>query len=136
MSRGLKHLVDAAVMSNQIVLNTDPGPAAVRGSTIIIPHMQSADGLAGISLHCEANCEGPSGPQPSQGRASLQLLLVAMILWGGRCPHRAAFCVLVLMRTALSWNDVALQPTLPKSSVPLQCKWNQNHAVEAKRERH
>lgn len=39
MSRGLKHLVDAAVMSNQIVLNTDPGPAAVRGSTIIIPHM-------------------------------------------------------------------------------------------------
>lgn len=61
-----------------------------------------ADGLAGISLHREAYCEGLSGPQPSQGRANLQLLLVAMILGDGRCPHAA------LIQAALSWYDIIL----------------------------
>lgn len=105
-------------MSNQTYSILHPGPAAARGSTIIVRHMHfAADGLAGISLHCEAYCEGPSGPQPSQGRASLQLLPVAMILWDGRWSALSSILRAALLEAALSLYDAVLQPTLPNLTV-------------------
>lgn len=75
----------------------------------------AADGLAGAALHCEAYCEGLSGPQPSQGRASLQLLPVGCGYDSlGRAPSALSSILhAAVMLAALSRYDVALQPTLP-----------------------
>lgn len=76
----------------------------------------AADGLVGVSRHCEAYCEGLSGPQPSQGRASAALPCGYNSL--GRAPSALSSILhAALVLAALSRYDVALQPTLPNSTV-------------------
>jgi hypothetical protein len=106
------------MLTQYIASRSSRSPRQLNNRTVGHMHL-AADGLAGVSLHCEAYCEGLSGPQPSQGRASLQLLPVGCGYDSlGRAPSALSSILhAALMLTALSWYDVALQSTLPNLTV-------------------